>query len=423
MKLLMVGCTHRRSSVDVLERLAFTEEQLRDALALFRERFGGAEAVLLSTCNRVELYAAAAEQDCPDHQRLIAFLAEFHGLDPATLSGEFELLAEDDVAQHLFTVIASLDSMVVGEAQIVSQVKRAYELATETDCTGPNLHAAFQAAIHTAKRVAAETAVHQRRVSIPSIAVADFARQIFERFDNKHILLIGAGEMGEETLRYLIDEGARDITLTNRSAERAAALAEKYGGTAQSWDQLERLLVEADLIVTTTGAGKPIVTLHDYRQIERSRQQRRLFVLDLAIPRDFDPAIGDCAAVYLYSIDDLRQACEVNLASRQRHLPKAEKIIEEETARFTAEQHRRATGPAIKRLTDQAGQIKEEELTRLMNKLGDADEHTQAEITRSFDRLVNKLLHPPLESLRDDAQQGGSHGLLAALTRLFKLKD
>ena len=220
------------------------------------------------------------------------------------------LRAGDEAVQHLFTVAASLDSMVVGEPQILAQVKQAYQLATEEGSTGPLLHAAFQAALKAAKRVAGETTIQQRRVSIPSVAVADFAQQIFERFDDKHTLVIGAGEMAEETLRYLKDQGARDVTVVNRSPERALELAGRWGGRARPWDDLLAAMAEADLVISTTGAEEPIVTLEQFLTVEPRRHGRPLFILDLAVPRDFDPAIGDRPEVYLYSIDDLREACE-----------------------------------------------------------------------------------------------------------------
>src|SRR5205085_4985081 len=182
-----------------------------------------------------------------------------------------------------------LDSMVVGEPQILSQVKQAYDLACIRNAAGPLTHGAFQAAMRVAKRVASETAIARRRVSIPSVAVADYAKQIFETFDDKHVLVIGAGEMAEETLRYLTDEGATHVTVANRTPQRAEELAGRWNGRAVPWDQLHAQLIEADLVVSTTGAAEPIVTLEDFRGIEAERYQRPLFILDLAVPRDFDP--------------------------------------------------------------------------------------------------------------------------------------
>jgi glutamyl-tRNA reductase len=424
MNLRMVGCSHHTASVELRERLAFNRDQATEALARFRTRYPEAEAVLLSTCNRVELYFASEAADaCPTHHDAVAFLAEFHGLGVDQVFNQLFEHTGEDFVRHLFTVAASLDSMLVGEAQILGQVKQAYELATTASATGPLTNSAFQAALRVAKRVATETAIQQKRVSIPSVAIGDFAKGIFERFDDKHVLVIGAGEMGEEALRYLIDEGARNISLVNRNAARAEDLAARLAGQPRPWSDLHRLLVAADLVISATGASEPILTAADFRPIIADRYQRTLLILDLALPRDFEPAIGDSVGVYLYSIDDLRAVCEKNRQERQQEWPRAERIIDEETRRFMADLAHRATAPTIKRLKSQADDVKADELARLLNKLGPVDGKTQSEISAAFDRLVNKLLHPPLESLRHESQQGPPVGLLDALKRLFRLDD
>jgi len=423
MKVQVVGCSHHNTPIEFRERLAFSPEQTCEALEQWRRTFPEVEAVLLSTCNRTELYAATENGEVPSQEQVAGFLARFHDLDPAEVSEHLYQHDSKDAVRHLFTVASSLDSMVVGEPQILAQVKNAYQLATGQEGAGPLTHSAFQAAVKVARRVATETALHQRRVSIPSIAVADFAKQIFERFDDKHIVVIGAGETAEETLCYLRDEGAHQITVVNRSADRAAELAEQWRGRAVDWEQLDEALATADLVVSTTGAGEPIVTADRFKRIERSRVQRPLFILDLAVPRDFDPAVGDHPDVYLYSIDDLQAACDRNLARRDKELPAARRIVEQETDRFMAELHHRATHPVIRQLREGWHQPKEQELHRLLNKLPDLTEKEKEEIRRSFDRLVNKLLHPPLESLRDESRHGIPHVLLDALARLFQLKD
>jgi glutamyl-tRNA reductase len=425
MKLQVIGCSHHSASVEIRERLAFSPDQARRALQSLRERYPNTEAVLLSTCNRVELYVANENgEQCPSHHEVVQFLAEFHGLNTEEVFNDLFEHTGEDFVRHLFTVAASLDSMVVGEAQIIGQVKQAYELAQTENSVGPLTNSAFQSALRVAKRVASETAIQQKRISIPSVAVADFARQFFERFDDKHILVIGAGEMGEETIRYLLDEGAKHITVVNRSLERAEMLAEKMGGKVAVWDQLTDLLVAADLVVSTTGATQPIVTVSDFRKIDQRRYQRPLFILDLAVPRDFDPAIGEFNGVYLCSVDDLQKTCDRNRRDREKEWPKAERIIEEETERFMTDLHHRATGPTIKRLKARADEVKQEELQRLFNKMGVAfDEKSRNEVERSFDRLINKLLHPPLESLRSEASKEQPQNLLDALKRLFRLSD
>ena len=274
--------------------------------------------MLLSTCHRVELYAAAEDPAAPiDAPALAEHLANFHNVPVEEVRSELVSLEGEEVVRHLFRVAASLDSMVLGEAQILSQVKQAYELARQIGSTGPVTHGFFQAALRVARRVASETTLHRHRVSIPSVAIADFASRIFERFDDKRVLVIGAGKMAQETLHYLADAGARQITVLNRDFERAQALADQWHGRAVPWDELADQLVAADLVVSTTGADRPVVTLADYQQkVARRRYQRPLFILDLAMPRDFEPAIGEELGVYLYGIDDLSEACDRNRKAR-----------------------------------------------------------------------------------------------------------
>ena len=424
MKLQMFGCSHHNSSVKVRERLAFNPVQASEALDRFRARFPQSEAVLLSTCNRVEVYTASdTPTTSPSHEDVVGFLAEFHGLKPYDIFNDLFEQSGEGAVRHLFTVAASLDSMVVGEPQILAQVKQAYQLAESHRSTGPITHSVFQAALRVAKRVATETAVHAKRVSVPSVAIADFGRHIFERFDDKNILVIGAGELGDETLRYLRDEGAVDITIVNRSRDRAEALAAKWNGRVGDWEKLDELLVAADIVISMTGASRPIVTREQYQRLQTRREQRPLFVLDLAVPRDFDPAIGERSGVYLYSIDDLQAACNRNRQERDQELPAAMAIIEQETQLFMAELYHRASTPIIRRLREGWQELRDQELVRLFNRLPDLTEREREEVTQAFERYVNKLLHPPLQSLRDESRSGSSHGLVEALKRLFLLKD
>lgn len=426
MRVQMIGCSHHNTDVTFREKLAFQPTQAAAALAQMRSLFPRTEAVLLSTCNRMEIYAAAEDEvDCPTAEELINFVAEFHGLVPQDIAAELHNLCGEDAVRHLFATAASLNSMVVGEAQILSQIKQAYDLANAGDSTGPLTHSTFQAAIRVAKRVQNETRLHEKRVSIPSIAVADYASQFFERFDDKVVLIIGAGEMAQETLTYLVDKNVGRIIIINRSRERADQLAKQTGNEAADWDQLENLLAEADLVVSATAATEPVVTGDVFERVVEKRYQRPVFILDLAVPRDFDNAISDFINVYLYSIDDIQKVCDANLAARQLEWPKAENIIAEETELFMKVLFQRITGPWIGRLKQQANDIKKAELRRLQNKLGDFgdDPTVSKEIELTLDRLVNKLLHPPLESLREDISPDTGTGLLDALKKLFQLKD
>jgi glutamyl-tRNA reductase len=425
MNLRMVGCTHRATGVDIRQQLAFGDEQAGDALTRWQDRFPAAELALLSTCNRVELYAAGNDPaTTPTSEELLDAMLSYHGVPAPRVAGQILSLGQRDAVAHLYRVAASLDSMVVGEPQILAQVKQAYQRSVDCGAAGPSLHELFQSAMRAARRVHNETGLHRHRVSIPSVAIADFASRVFERFDDKHILVIGAGEMAEETLRYLTDAGATRIHVANRSRDRGEELARQWAGKYVAWDQLESQLAAADLVISTTGAGEPIVRAADFaRAVAPRRNQRTLFILDLAVPRDFEPAIGEELGVYLYSLDDLTAACERNRQARAAELPAAEQIILAETDGFMADAHRRAAAPVISGLRRGLETPKRAELERLFKKLPELDERTRGEIEQFADRLVNKMLHPPLESLRDAAQEGPPHGLLDALRRLFRLED
>jgi glutamyl-tRNA reductase len=427
MKLVMVGCSHHRTPVELREKLAFTNEQAVRALSELTKLFPGTESVLLSTCNRVELYAASAEEDVkvPETKDLIGFLADFHKVNPDLLQSHLVHCDDREAVRHLFTVASSLDSMIVGEAQIIAQVKQAYELARTSDYTGPITHAVFQHASYVAKRVASETAIQRRRISVPSVAVSEVAAEFYERFDDKQITLIGAGEMGEETLRYLLDAGAKKVTIINRSTQRATELAQKLTGKVVPWDSLAEQLQEADLVVSTTGATEPVVDMEMFQTIWKRRRQRTMLILDLAVPRDFASEIGDIDDVYLYTVDDLQKVCDRNRSLREQEWPKAKKIIEEETDKFMNDLRYRSTGPVIQRLREQAESIKQAELSRLMGRLQNKaiDDAAKEEIKITIDRVVNKLLHPPLQSLRENEHPEQHATLIDALKRLFHLNE
>lgn len=423
MNLQVIGCSHHQSSVAVREQLAFTEQQIKPFLGLYYNRFPNSEAVLLSTCNRTEFYMAATKTDSiPSLTEIIEFLAIQRGLTSSDIHPELFVHRDRQAIEHLFAVASSLDSMVIGEAQILSQVKRAYQIAVESNQSVPLTHRVFQSAIRVARRISNETEIHNNRVSVPSVAIGVLAKQIFERLDNKKILIIGAGEMAEETLYYVLAEGGKEIAIINRTAAKAEELAEKFNGRVCEWSNLETELAIADLIVTTTGATEPIVDLEMFERVEHVRKQKPLFILDLAIPRDFAKQIGDRLNVYLYTLDDLQKECERNRLSRQSHYPKALKIISHETNVFFDEVQRRSSGSTIAQLKQQADEAKELELKRLMNRLEGLPPDQRTEIEQSFNRLVNKILHPPLKSIQSESPHGSS-GLLDALKKLFQLGE
>ena len=424
MILQVVYCNHQTADLNLRERLAFPADRLQQAYHELRSRFPRAEAVVLSTCNRVEVYTAQeSPDDAPSHRELAEFFAEFHNVAIDEFIEDFLERSGPDAVRHLFQVASSLDSMVLGEPQIVTQVKEAYQHAQENDACGPLTHAMFQGAIRVSGRVRTETKIVEGRVSIASVAVGEFGKSIFDRFDNKLVLIIGAGEMAEETLRYLKNEGVQQIVIVNRSPERAAKLATEFeGATTQPIESLDEWLGKADVIVSTTGATQPIVDINRFTTVRKQSGRKPVFILDLGAPRDFEPGVGRIDDdVFLYDIDDLEATCERNRKARTREIDSALKIIDEETDGFMHEVYHRATGPIVKRLREGWHEISKEELERLRNKMAHLDQADVDMIEHSVARIVNKLLHPPLEALRQEAKEGTPHGLLDAMKRLFHL--
>lgn len=428
MNLHVIGCSHHQSSVHMRERLSFTPEQVKTFLDKFHSTYPQSEAVLLSTCNRTEFYAAGKSiEGVPSPDEMIEFLARDRGLasaDIADIASNLFSLHDREAIGHLFRVAASLDSMVIGEAQILSQVKQAYQLSADTGHKIPFTHLVFQSAMKVAKRVATETSIHSTRVSVPSVAVNELTGEIFERLDNKRILILGAGEMAEETMTYLVAKDGKDIVVINRTRTKAESLAEKFNAQVADWTHLSQHVADADLIVSTTSANEPVVTNAMFEEVSGNGRQQPLLVLDLAIPRDFDSKIGDQPNVFLYTLDDLQKQCEKNRKSRMSQWPKAEKIIVQETDQFLQDVRRRNSGNTIALLKQQANAVKDGELERLLNRI-DLSPEEQAEVEQSFHRLVNKILHPPLKSINSERGNGGadSGGLLEAMKRLFQLGD
>ena len=273
------------------------------------------------------------------------------------------------------------------------------------------------------RRVRTETRLAEGKVSIASVAVGDFAKSIFDHFHDKTVLVIGAGEMAEETLRYLKDEGVHDIVVVNRSPERAERLAEEWGGRSVLWSDLNRWLGVADVIVSTTGAERPIVDARLFRKVRAASPGRTSFILDLGAPRDFDSDVGELDNVFLYDIDSLRKTCDENRKARVREIDKAREIIDDETAKFMSEYYRRASGEVVSRLMQDWHSVSKDELDRLFHKLPHLTQRDREQTERTVERIVNKLLHPPLEALKDEAREGTPHGLINALKRLFGLQD
>jgi glutamyl-tRNA reductase len=421
MNLLVVGCSFQNTPIALREQLAFDGPKLPAALAALNTRYGY-ETVILSTCNRVEIYTARSAAHVPPALDILAgFLAEFHELPLQTLSDHLYDSTDADAVRHLFRVVSSLDSMVVGEGQIAGQVKRAYEAAHEQATAGPALHALFQHAHQVAKRVRTETGISRGHVSVSSLAV-DYVRQVFDHFHDKTILVIGAGKMGELTLKHLRDLKPQRILVTNRSPDKATEVAKGCGGQAVPWEQLDDALVQADFVLSTTGAPEPIVTRRRFDEILARRTHGTMVILDIAVPRDFDPRIHDGDRACIFNIDDLQRIRAGTLADRQKHIPAAETLVNQEVARFLSDWNRRRNGPVIARLTQDFEErrrvVVSQLLAKLNGKLSDAD---RTYIEGAFRLLQNQFLHGPISALAEES--AGRHTLLEALRKLFRLEE
>jgi glutamyl-tRNA reductase len=423
MNLRAIGCNVSSAAVELRERLAFDASKTQRALAELNARFA-AEAVVLGTCNRVEIYVARAETVAPLHIPLMAeFLGEIHGVPAGAISPFLYEHADAAAARHLFRVAAGLDSVVLGEGQIAGQVKDAYELAQKLTATGPLLNALFPAALRISKRVRSETGIAQGHVSVSSAAV-DFVRQVFSTFTDKTVLVIGAGKMGRLALNHLKELNPAAVLVTNRSPERAAASAAACGGRVVPWEQLDNALVQADIVLSTTGASEPIVTRRHFDdKVRRRRAGRTLIVFDMAVPRDFDARIHDGDTVSVFNVDDLARVADERMAERRRHLPAAEAIVEVEVRKFVGEWNKRANGPVIGQLTAEVDRVRDAVLAPLLEKLnGRLTADDRAYIEGAFRLFQARLLHGPIAALHDASREGHSGGLREALMTLFGLK-
>ena len=403
----------------VREALAFRRGRLPEALAALTATDGVDEGAILSTCNRVEVYLCG---DGAAEEGLVRrFLADFHGVWPETFADVLYARDDAEAARHLFRVSSGLDSMVVGEAQITAQVKEAYELASAGAATGRVLNRLFQQALSVAKRVRTETGIGEGRASVGSVAV-ELAEHIFESLAGRTVLVVGAGEMGDSVLRSLRAAGAETTLVANRTYERAEALAAEHGGKAVRFGELAATLARADIVISSTDAPHYVIHRADLEAAVRNRRGRSVFVIDIAVPRDVEPGAGDVEGCYLYNVDDLQAVVSETLARRERELEGCLAIVDEEVDAFMRWVGHLRVAPTIGELSASLHAVKQQELDALLRKLPDLSDDARAEIERMANRLVQKILHQPISTLREPASPEHSAGLLDAALRLFGLR-
>lgn len=421
MHLLLLGVSHRTAPVELRERLDFSSRDVGAAVESLSARSSSAESVVLSTCNRSEIYVVS-EDPARAREEIVSFLCEYHQLPSDVFSPH--LFAHDDVAaaQHLFRVASGLDSLVVGEPQILGQVKTAFQAASERRCTGPLLNKTFHWAFGVGKRVRRETSLGEGAVSV-SFAAVSLARKIFGRLEGRRVLVVGAGEISTLTAQHLRSQGVADIAITSRTTSHAEELAAEVGGRAIAWADLRQAIGNADIVLTATGSQRPIIVREDVEAVLGRTRAEPLFIIDVAVPRDVDPAVGEIEQVFLYNVDDLQGIVQENLARRGAEIARAEAIVEEEVARFTAWQRSRRAIPTVVALRQRFEDIRRAELRRLESRLASLSPEERARVDEVTRLIVEKLLLEPTEQLKALPDVETQTAYAEAMSRIFRLGD
>jgi glutamyl-tRNA reductase len=418
--LFLLGVSHKTAPVELRERLDFSSRDLGGAVEALASRPGAAECVVLSTCNRSELYVAAEDVDRAKDD-LVAFLSEYHKVPPETFLPHVFARENADAVRHLFRVAAGLDSLVVGEPQILGQVKEAYGTAAERRSSGPLLTKLFHSSFAVGKRVRTETALGEGAVSISYTAV-QLARKIFGRLTGRRVLVIGAGEMGKLTAQHLRAQGVGEIVITSRTFGRAQELADAVGGTAAPWSELMTVLARADIVITATGSHVPILSRAEIESVIGRPRHDPLFIIDIAIPRDIDPDAGNIEQVFLYNVDDLQMIVQENLSRRSAEMDRAELSVAEEVGRFMAWHRSRGAIPTVVALRQRFDAIRRAELQRLEGKLAGMPPEARARVEEITRIIMEKLLLEPTEQLKALPDEETQVLYTEAVNRLFGLR-
>jgi len=401
MHLTLVGLSHKTAPIEIREKLTFPVKCQGDALAALLASPAISEAVILSTCNRTEIYAVSIDDSGSD--AVIDFLCDYHGLDRHELIRYLYIVEERAVVKHLFRVVASLDSMVLGEAQILHQVKEAYDCACEASSASRVAHKLFRQSFEVGKRVRTETAIGESAVSI-SYAAVELAKKVFDTLAGRTILVVGAGKMSELTAKHLVSQGVASVLVANRTYERAVELAEKFEGTAVAYEDLFDHMRVADIVISSTSAPGYVISKPDVAEVMRHRRDP-LFLIDIAVPRDIDPAVNELANAFVYDIDSLNGVVQSNLEERMREARRAEVIIDEELDSFEAWLESMEVVPTISAIRAKAEKVRAEELDKAMKRLGGLSEKELETVEALTQAIVNKMLHGPTARLKAVASE------------------
>ena len=406
MAIVLVGLNHKTAPVEVREQFAFTDEACADSLRALVDGEVVREGLIVSTCNRVEILAAAAGQKGADAtERLTRFLGNVRSIPFETFGGHLYTHADEAAVRHVFRVASSLDSLVVGEPQVLGQVRHAYTLAVEAGTAGRVLHKLIHQALHVAKRVRNETGIAANAVSISYTAV-ELGRKIFGSLKGATVLLVGAGEMAELAAQHLSSAGASRVLVANRTYETAQRLAVKFGGEAVEFDALEEHLASADIVICSTGAQSYIITREMAERARQSRRNRPAFFIDISVPRNVDPAVAQLSNLFVFDVDDLEAVVASNIREREREAERAELIVESEVMQFQQALRNLDIGPTVGALKEKLRDIAREEFQRQRGRLGDLTPEQEQAIEAMLMSAVNKISHPVINRMRRSYDAG-----------------
>jgi glutamyl-tRNA reductase len=420
MRFSITGVNHRSAPIEVRERLAFDEPSLAAALLDLKRRPGFCEGMILSTCNRVEVALT-----CEDATALLAvdeFLADTRNVARDWVTPYLYRYEDGEAIRHLFRVAASLDSMVIGEPQILGQLKSAYAVAKEHGAVGGFLDTLLTRAFNVAKRVRSETEIGANAVSV-SYAAVELARDIFGTLDDKKVMIVGAGKMSELAARHLRRSGATHIFVTNRTHERAVEMAQVFDGKIIEYTKLMGFLPEVDIVITSSGAPHYIITRDEMKRVIDARRNRPMFLIDIAVPRNIEPSVNKLDNVFLYDIDDLQKVVDTNLVGRMQSAEEAEAIVREEVERMMARLKMREVVPTIVSLQEQLEKLRIGELTRMRSKFGSLTPEQEEALIALTKGIINKIAHGPISELRRQANEPDGNQLVIAIRKVFRLGD
>ena len=419
--LILVGVNHKTTPVEIREKLAFTKGKIEESVDRLLNFPDIIEHTILSTCNRVEIYARANGQNSAI-QSIKQFICDFHGLSAVQLEEHFYSYSNEAAIEHLFRVSSSLDSMILGEAQILGQVKDAYSLAKDLRSTGLVLNQLFEKAFSIAKKVREETGIAERSVSISSAAV-ELAQKIFDDLENHTVMLVGTGEMAELAAKHLISYGVKTVYVTSRTYERAANLARTLNGSALDFEAFKNELYRADIVITSTSASRFIITKNMVEKAIHERKNKPIFFIDIAVPRDIEPDVNDLENVYLYDIDDLHVVVSANMKEREKESENAMHLISQEVNKFNNWLGTLDAVPTIVEIRKRVENIGNQEMERTLKKIPHLSEEDKKIIYQMKNSMINKILHKPTIKLKQKTQSEDGHVYLKAIRHLFHLDD